>query len=172
MRFTQARKAMVEVDRAGNVPFHSELVLAIAIAAFRRGDHATALTHLEVLRRAPMFGAVFYDLRRDFASRGRRQLDDQAASEAQSTALGLASETILDKKLRITSRRPSQASTMNEQDIPDVPIDATHERVRNSRRERTELTDQAHESTGVARTVTCRSRPPSARYPPERACRG
>ena len=97
-----ARTVLDDVDRRSDVSWRAELVLALAIAAFRVGDPSRALTYLETLRlrRAPMIYPMLYDLRRDFADRACTQLDDSAIAVAISHAGSLDIETILDRELR------------------------------------------------------------------------
>jgi hypothetical protein len=95
-----ARSVLHEVDRTSDVDWHAEMVLAVAIAYFRAGDLARALTYLEVLRRAPMMYPILYDFRRDFADQARNQLDDDVIAAATTLARALDVEAILDRELR------------------------------------------------------------------------
>lgn len=78
-----------------------ELALAIAIVRLRDGDTATALSYLEAVKKAPMYGPHLFRLRLDYAVKARAALADQSAIDAaieQGRALTI--ENILDRELR------------------------------------------------------------------------
>ena len=95
------RRAIADVDRFGDVWFHGELVVLLAILHLRTGDPAAALAYLESAKRAAMGFPYWYRIRLDHATLARAAIGEQGAIDrAIARGKALTVEAILDDELR------------------------------------------------------------------------
>ena len=94
-------REIAKVDRFGDVLYHGEFVVLLAILHLRTGDPVTALAYLECAKRAAMVFPYWYRIRLDHAALARATIGEQGAIDsAIARGKTLTIEAILDDELR------------------------------------------------------------------------
>ncbi len=101
---TLATAFAVVVDRFGDVMYHAELVVLVAIMSLRTGNAPLALSYLETAKRAPMIFPFWYRIVSNYASLARTAIGhEELVAAAVQRARTLSVEMVLDLELRRAS---------------------------------------------------------------------
>ena len=99
-----ARAGLEEVNRFGDVLWHGELAVVVAIALNRNGRSSDAVEHFEAAKRSPMAMPYWYALARRFGRDARNRLDPADAERSVATGRRLGVDALLRRDLTSTHR--------------------------------------------------------------------